>query len=1237
MARTLSPAVENRSAGERYMSTVAPLDPLRLPLQSIRLIEASAGTGKTWTLAALYLRLALGHGGQAPQLPAQILVVTFTRAATAELRERIRERLATAAATFRDQLVPDDFLRDLIAEYHDANERAAAARRLDLAAQWMDEAAVYTIHGWCQRMLAQHAFEGSDAPDAIVDENARLVEAVRDYWRCFYAPLDDADAAAIAREWSDPQTLQHAVKPLLYKPLNHLRMHGHALPLVDDLAAALHQRVQPQREAEQAARAQWSAEADAIDAMLRTATLNRSLKNTSYKPENLDRDMTALRAWAMGAEADRKLLGKYGQTTLNESTSKNGTTPTHVAFTAVQTLSDLWSTEPPLAPLLLAHAAPWITARLEQIRQRQAVPGFDDMLRQLDAALRGPNGEQLAQTIAAQYPLALIDEFQDTDPLQWQIFQRIYANRANTGLLLIGDPKQAIYGFRGADIHTYLNARDQAQKPTWTLTTNYRSQPSLVAAVNHIFEYADTHPHGAFGFGHGAHGLPYSPVHAKGLKSELRYRGQRMPALELHVLSHTSALNVGGYVREAASHAAAHIVDMLNAAQSGLCAFNDETNTPRPLRPRDIAVIVRNGREANAMRTALHERHVASVYVSERDSVYASPEAKDVLLWLQACALPSSDRAMRTALASTTMHRSLAELDRLNHDEAYWEACGEQFRTLQSIWQRHGVLAMLQNLLHDFDLPSRWLAKSYGERVLTNLQHLAELLQHASTSLDGEYALIHYLAAQIQRADEHESDTSEEHIVRLESEADLVRVITIHKAKGLQYPVVILPFICRFQDAPRGSVQSWHDDRGQTWIDLQPDDEANARIERERLQEDLRLLYVALTRAQHACWLGVACVVEGSGRKPVLHRSAFGYVLSGGTPIEAQDFLPRVQALCENISDIHLDIVNEPANSTRLVHNARSAKPARSARRYALTAPESWWIASYSALTHGAGDVARQTAPETATQDVLTEAAREPIERIVGDNDKGIHAFPRGAEPGTFLHDIFEWIAENGFAAVAENPAALEQYVARRCQRRGWQMWIVPLMQWLPTLLRIPLPLPDGDTLALVDLNIRQRYQAELEFWFEANHVDTQYLDYLVTQHTLNAEPRPTLAQNHVNGMLKGFIDLIAEKDGRYYIVDYKSNWLGDNTSAYSPAAMREAALQSRYDLQYAIYTLALHRQLRARLPGYDYERHVGGVLYLYLRGIDDAGHGVHTERLPFALIDALDKLFAQGARSRVA
>jgi exodeoxyribonuclease V beta subunit len=1217
------------------MSTAAPLNPLRLPLQGIRLIEASAGTGKTWTLAALYLRLVLGHGGQPPQLPAQILVVTFTRAATAELRERIRERLATAAAAFRGQQEADAFLQQLINDYPQPDERAAAARRLDLAAQWMDEAAVYTIHGWCQRMLSQHAFEGSEASDEIADENARLAEAVRDYWRRFYAGLDQADAACVAKQWRDPPALQRAVKPLLGLSLRHLRVDGQPLPVVHDLTEALHACEAPRRAAEQLARQTWQPDADAIEQTLREAVFGKLLKNNIFRPESLDRDMTALREWLDGAEADPTLLARYTQSKLDSAVSKGNTPPAHAAFAAVQALVDIQNAQAPLKPLLLAHAMPWISARIDKIRERQARPGFDDMLRQLDAALDSPHGPQLAETIATQYPLALIDEFQDTDPLQWRIFQRIYAPRPETGLLLIGDPKQAIYAFRGADIHTYLAARDEAQQPTFTLTTNYRSTSGLVAAVNRIYQYAESQRLGAFAFGRSEHGLPFTPVQDSGAKRILHYDGQPVPAMRLEVLSNDKSMAGGVYMETAATHAAAHMVDLLNAAQSGRCDFVDEQGTRTALRPRDIAVLVRSGREANVIRTALRQRGVASVYVSERDSVYASAEAPDVLLWLQACAMPASDRAMRAALASVTMERSLEELDRLNHDEAYWEQCGEQFRSLQATWQRHGVLAMLHNLLHAFGLPARLLAKPHGERALTNLQHLAELLQHAATQLDGEHAVIRYLAMQMTRAAERETETSEEQVVRLESEADLVRVITIHKSKGLQYPVVMLPFVCRFQDSPKGSVQPWHDDQGQTWIDLQPDSDTQQRIDNERLQEDLRLLYVALTRAEHACWLGVACTIDGQRKTPMLPRSAFGYVLSGGDPIEPDALIGRLQALRGEVRDIQISVANEEAANHRYQPLER-APALRPARDYKLPLPEPWWIASYSSITHGTGETIRPTAPETATQDVLTEAAREAVEWTAMESEQGIHAFPRGAEPGTFLHDLLEWMAEAGFASALADQVTLEQQIARRCQRRGWSNWIVPLKQWLPTLLHTPLTLPDGGSLVLAQLDNRLRYQAELEFWFEANQVDTQRLDQLVSRHTLDGAPRPALPHNRINGMLKGFIDLIVEQDGRYYVIDYKSNWLGDTAAAYTPAAMRDATLQSRYDLQYAIYTLALHRQLRARLPGYDYERHMGGTLYLYLRGVDHAGHGVHVERLPFALIEAMDRLF-EGAHADVA
>jgi exodeoxyribonuclease V beta subunit len=344
----------------------------------------------------------------------------------------------------------------------------------------------------------------------------------------------------------------------------------------------------------------------------------------------------------------------------------------------------------------------------------------------------------------------------------------------------------------------------------------------------------------------------------------------------------------------------------------------------------------------------------------------------------------------------------------------------------------------------------------------------------------------------------------------------------------------------------------------------------------------------------------------------------------------------HVEALRGDSHDIHIQLAEE-AVGTRIYRPLHQPPREHQARSYALRPPEAWWIASYSALTHGDGEPARQIAPETATQDVLTEAAREITEWTASDGDYGMHAFPRGAEPGTFLHDLLEWIAEAGFASVAKDTAALAQQVARRCQRRGWQMWIAPLMQWLPALLKTSLGSPDGCDFALSSLNDHRRYQAELEFWFEAHQVDTRRLDELVCRHTLDGAPRAPLPSNRINGMLKGFIDLIVEHGGRYYVIDYKSNWLGDTTGAYTPAVMREATLQSRYDLQYAIYTLALHRQLRARLPDYNYERHVGGVLYLYLRGIDGHGHGVHAERLPYALIDAMDRLFTQGAHADAA
>jgi exodeoxyribonuclease V beta subunit len=582
---------------------------------------------------------------------------------------------------------------------------------------------------------------------------------------------------------------------------------------------------------------------------------------------------------------------------------------------------------------------------------------------------------------------------------------------------------------------------------------------------------------------------------------------------------------------------------------------------------------------------------------------------------------------MRAALATRTLHLGFAELERLNTDELHWEVRGKELMELRETWRHAGVLAMLHRLLHVFDLPARLLAMEHGERALTNVLHLAELLQQAAATLEGEQALIRYLAERIADTASHHGD---DQIVRLESDDDLVKVITIHKSKGLEYPLVFLPFVCASGKARSGQGYRYHDGEGIS-LELLSEkqggpavSEAKEAAERAALQEDLRLLYVALTRARHACWLGVAPVAAGNAKKPQVHRSAFGHLLTGGVEIDNGAIAGLLTSLAQGHPSIAVDYMPAP-DDRRYLPPARDDTPLPP-REPRLARAEPWRIASYSGLRYDAA-APELPVPETASDDVIAEYVSEPV-ATAADPDS-IHGFHRGADAGTFLHDLLEWIADEGFAVVAGDPVRLRDTVARRCERRGWQGAIDLLTDWLLLLLRTPMPLPDGGSVALGELDDPSRYRAELEFLFETRHVDTVALDRIVREHTLGGVSRVALTSDTLNGMLKGFIDLIIEHEGRWYIIDYKSNWLGADQHAYTAEAMRASILDSRYELQYSLYLLALHRLLRIRLgAAYDYDTHVGGAAYLYLRGMDGRGHGVHVERPPKAMIDAMDRLF---------
>ncbi len=1208
---------------------VAALDPLAFPLFGSRLIEASAGTGKTFAIAALYLRLVLGHGGNGqafaePLLPPQILVVTFTDAATRELRARIHERLMQAARHFRATAseAPDPVLHGILEAYPTPAERAACARRLEVAAEWMDEAAVSTIHAWCYRMLREHAFDSGSLfeQELAADQQALRAEAVRDYWRHMVYPQQGARLELLCTTLGrDPETLGRRVWGLLSSEPARMASLDELTAVLDDRLAAL-----------EPFKAPWRDDFAAIAASFLSAL--PALNGNKYrKAEAL---LETMRLWALDpgrtepGAASKELTVRFSRAGMNERLKKGRVLPAdlHPAFAMMDGYAELTDDTP---ALLLRHAAGWIRARFEREQRRQAQLGFDDLLTRLDDALASPGGARLAHTIRTQFPIAMIDEFQDTDPVQYRIFERIYRiaeNRPEQGLFLIGDPKQSIYSFRGADIHSYLQARRATDGRHYTLGTNYRSTEAMVQAANRLFEHAEGYAAGAFLFRAGDDDpVPFQGVTAQGRAERLEAGGEPLPALVLVHPEAGDSVSTGEYLGTMAQSCATEMVTLLEGARAGHTGFA-QVEGFAALQPSDLAVLVRNRREADAIQAALRARGVRSVYLSDRESVFASPEAADVLRWLRACAEPQSERLLRAALATATLNLDLQALDRLNTDEAHWEQRVVEFRDYRRIWRRQGVLPMLRRFLHAFGLPQTLFQRADGERVLTNLLHLSELLQTAAAELDGEPALIRHLATHLQG----DGAASDEQILRLESDEGLVRIVTIHKAKGLQYPLVFLPFIGSFRLRDDSQLPLiYRDAAGRVCRSMTPDALALAQADRERLAEDLRLLYVAVTRACHFCWLGIAPLRRGTRKENELHHSAIGYLLGGGDPIPGPALAEALRGLAGTVPAIVVSTAPEPKSARYGGGEAPAALGAP--RRMMHTVREHWWIASYSALRlAGWSEHVAATgpeAPDTALEDRLGEAGDEPVATIPtprAPEAGGLHRFPRGPAPGTFLHGLLEWAAREGFAAVAADPARLRDTVARRCRLRGWQTWVEPLCTWFGRLLVEPLTLPGAGVLRLDRL---RTYQPELEFWFETHWIDSRRLDAAVRSGTLQAAARPELMPQLLNGMLKGFIDLVFEHEGRYYTLDYKSNWLGPRPEDYVPERMRARVLESRYDLQYVLYTLALHRLLKSRQPDYAYDRHMGGAITWFLRGLDAGSQGLHLERVPEALIEELDQM----------
>lgn len=1173
----------------------------------VQLVEASAGTGKTWTIAALYVILLLERRLRAED----ILVVTYTRAAAGELRERIRRRIADTLALCSGREPADELERLIVERGWNGPEHTALLTR---ALYGFDDASIHTIHGFCQRALTESAFDSGSLFDTemTTDQSEITAQACDDYWRRTVMAGQGTLASWMLATGVTPEQLAAPLAGRFQDPLLRIIPDG---PAPDPDEAALRCRALHRELA-----AAWNGSRAVVVDLLRRSGLNR----TSYKDERISAAVKAMEHWCGGDGAlpVPDLLALFGSAKIASAVKKGGSPPEHPFFDLCQRQLEAAGDLERALELGLADCrrelALWLRRELPRRKRALNLRSYDDLLLDLHEALHGEGGARLARSLRQRYPAALIDEFQDTDPLQWAIFGAIAADGVYP-LYLVGDPKQAIYSFRGADINAYLAAaRMVAAERRLTIGTNRRSSPALVAATNALFSSGRDpflsdeivcHPVEA----------GRDPAH------RLLFQGEPLAApLRFRVLRREEegrALTRGAALPETVRDLVSRVSEMLDAGW-----LLENQGGRRPVTAGDIAVLVASHSQAERVQQALFEAGIPSVQHGG-STIFKSREAREILTILRAAAEPSRSALVREALLTSLLGLTADRLYAMEADGTELEAWHERFRSLREACRAGGVIALAALLLGTCGVRVSAMARPGGERRLTNIQHCFELLHQAEREqgigIEGSCAWLE------RRITGRRTDDAA--LLRLETDAAAVQISTIHASKGLQYPVVFLPFA--WSVPARGAEQIlFHDDGGSLVLDLGSEQaDSHARLaSREQAAERARLFYVAATRAEFLCVITWG-IVAGADQAPlgrILHGARYRdeRSFSGISDQEVLDDIGALSAVSAQecgCAAIRGDLAGEGGHAAPAAVPAAGTLAARSPVR---PVDGGWRVSSFSGMVAGSDRHDRHDRHDRVRdRDPDGSPARRPSPAPPG---RGFIDFPGGTAAGTCLHGIFERL---DFSSPSSDH--LERVVAERLQAGGYrEEWQTAVCAMASDVAAIPLV--EDDPASRLCLLPPGGWLCELEFFLPVAALSQQLLssafDGLCPPllHGSFGDVLDTLNLQESRGMLQGAVDMVCAYGGRYYVIDWKSNHLGEHPDDYRGERLTECMASHAYILQYHLYALALHRHLGERMAGYDYERHFGGVLYVFLRGVrtGDPRAGVYRDRPPFEFIRRMER-----------
>ncbi|QOL24946.1 exodeoxyribonuclease V subunit beta [Thalassotalea sp. LPB0316] len=1154
-----------------------------IPLKGLHLIEASAGTGKTYNITRLYLRLLI----EQKLTVEQILVMTFTKDATQELKGRIDDTIRDALQNWSSLIIDDPFYQVLGQQISEQEAKLLLKRAL----LFIDEAAIFTIHGFCQRVLNQYAFNAQISLDATLspDMQTPMLQAVQDWYRQL-ASQDEQAFIELTSFWQTPEKFIESFAKAILQNIPIKLIDSHAIKqgfltvvkqALDDIESAndlLYQVLIDSKKGK--------------DRDTRISELEQLKLWLTSCLDNFDHSQTDIPiAFADG----RRFSRSPHKAELVEVFSK---------------LTDVKKMQGSLAQdLAKAQAYVIASTGISQIKQlicaeksQQNVLGFDDLVEKLAQCVKSDNA--LAEQLFNDYPVALVDEFQDTDSAQYTIINEIYGQQDDACVFMIGDPKQAIYGFRGGDVFAYLQARQQCQFH-WVMDTNWRSSQGMINAYNRLFygNVIDQAPNDVFKYN-----IAYQPVNASPkAKPELVCQQQYKP---LQIIDFVSDAVVKQTKR----------VDMAMWCANEINRLLNEENS---LSAKDFAILVRDGGEARQIKKALDDLGLASVFLSNRENLFDSNEARQLYTLLRGVIELENEQYYSAALTTQFLGYHADAYLALQQDEMAWQAQRQTFETLRDVWLSQGFMPMALTFLHDYFR----LSSEQKDRLLTNVLHLFEILQEASSTHRLPQELLFWFEQQL-----NANTSANEAELRLESDANLIKIVTQHGSKGLEYPVVFVPFATRYKNPLRigsrnVSLIEYHEANGDKATSLGGNDEQKQAMLNEAHAEAVRLLYVAITRAEQRCYL-LASNFEQAAYSPL------GLTLG----VKASDNLSQTLIdLANSQSDIGyqaIDFIDVESAPIKPIETQEQQVSAVKVAEFIGKIERDWWLSSFTALSR---NMRHQgiSAPDRDEVDV---------EQVGQNTDLSLRfTLTKGAQAGNLLHEMLEY---NRFDAPNWHDGLVKNQ--HRYQDILSQAQIPAMASWLDEIVTTPLAqqLQETNAFCLADIDDNKTIR-ECEFYFPMEQAKLSALIELLTKHR-QTNPYRTSAYNkrvylpfikQLKGMMHGFIDLVFEHNGKYYVCDYKSSHLGEQLKDYRSQVIAHHVEEHHYDLQYLIYCLALHRYLSTQLPDYKVAEHFGGIYYLYLRGMSPTSEentGVYYRDISENELTQLDKIFASATNTVV-